>query len=205
MLAPRILYVIIIIIGGLTSPDPPSLSLSPPLPRWHRAWSDGVGRCSRVSDVLPGVGSCVIAALACGAAVGRSDRICGPPSPGNPSPHKDWRMFQGALACRTPGAPRAAAAACLWPASDPGSFMICGRHARSLAGKPCCRPACSGPNDRCSSGDSGGAEHPEIRGKEPGKEEEGRAGHRRRYMGAAVWARRATRGPGGLRWAPTPN
>lgn len=41
--------------------------------------------------------------------------------------------------------------------SDPGFFMICGHHARFLAGKPSFRPACSGPNDRGSSGDSGGA------------------------------------------------
>lgn len=44
--------------------------------------------------------------------------------------------------------------------SAPGFFMSGGRHARFLAGEPSSRPACSGPNARGSSEDSGGAVRP---------------------------------------------
>lgn len=74
---------------------------------------------------------------------------------------KDWRMLEIVSAAPIPRfSVILFQAACHCLDSDPGFFMICGQHARFLAGKPSFRPACSGPNDRGSSGDSGGAVRP---------------------------------------------
>lgn len=99
---------------------------------------------------------------------------------------RDWRMLQ--ISSASPPAPSFSTVLCvsLQAArhcldSDPGIFMICGHHARFLAGEPSFRPACLGPNDRGSSGDSGGAVRPR---RATGRRIEGRMA-----PGAAAWAK----------------
>lgn len=115
---------------------------------------------------------------------------------------KDWRMLQIFLPSPTPSFSillSQAACRCLY--TDPGIFMICVHHARFLAGKPSFRPACLGPNERGSSGDSGGAVRP--------SRATGRRIHERMDPGVAVWVNRR-RLPGKLaperrlNWKPWP-
>lgn len=104
---------------------------------------------------------------------------------------RDWRMLQISSAFPAPSFSTVfSQAACHCLDSAPGIFMICGHHARFLAGKTSFRPACLGPNDRGSSGDSGGAVRP---WRVTGRRTEGHMA-----PGAAAWAKRQ-------RWPrPTP-